>query len=53
MDLPNNIPPISPNDAGTLLRVSTSNKKQKSETAAINDKKNVEKTKPPLWNLSN
>jgi hypothetical protein len=27
IDLPNNIPPISPNEAGTLLRVSTNNKK--------------------------
>jgi hypothetical protein len=51
MVLPNKIPPISPNEAGTLLRVSTNNKKLNSDIAAINDRNTVENTKPPLWNL--
>jgi hypothetical protein len=45
---PKRTPPISPNPAGTAFRVSTNDKKEYSETAAINIIPKMENSNPPL-----
>lgn len=48
---PNNTPPISPNDTGTLFLVSTNNRKDHNERPAISSITEVENSRPPLEKL--
>lgn len=46
--LPNKMSPISPNDTGIELRVSTNNKNVYNEMRAIAESNPVENKRPPL-----